>query len=130
MWTNFLLKGDPIYKIFGDEIPSLKDSEIREMHFLAAGAAILLSIDIKDFPNNVPIKWRDFNTVTLELYLIGVSKVNINGWNNNIVADVKISNWENVIKIEMISINFYFVAECKFLDLSSIKAYLKLNSDT
>ena len=91
-WTNLLQNAQSIEAIFG-RVPSLEKAQIREIVFNEDGPTTLLRLDLSEFPEKPPEKWKrlGYNRVQLRLLCLGVKSVKHDGWGTNNTADIVLS---------------------------------------
>lgn len=124
-WTGLLINPQGIRSIFPITDGLLDSVELHDIKLDRSGPTIVLRFNLEAYPENPPKKWemQGFNCVQLELRLIDVTAVSINGWSNvsNIRLEMESMNGE--INVRGANEFFKFEICAKFANIGKIWAY-------
>lgn len=124
-WVDALSDAGPIKGVYRQEVPSLAGVVLHEICLHRDGPRITLRFDLPSFPADPPKKWVDqgFGIAQIELMLIGIEKLSLQGWSNQVTADVSIVYEGERIRARLSSaeVNADITAESALV--SSISAY-------
>jgi len=125
-WTDILLNPEKIKHLFRDESTSLDAINLYEVVLHTDGACVTLRFDLASFPQHPPPKWtaQGYNRVQVQLSLIGVASLSIQGWQPTCQMDlslvageenVRLSGSDGLITIDVLA---------EFVKLDSVSAYV------
>jgi Immunity protein 50 len=127
-WLEFTENPKAISSLF-DPIPSLNGVEIMSIKLARDGPTADLAIGLSECPFSAPSKWRgpDANAVVVELQLMGLESVEIEGWSTANWADIEIvrksaAQLELLARTEKIRIHCVF----GFLRILGVSPYTRV----
>lgn len=90
-WYELAMNPSAISSLYV-EVPPLQSVRIRELTLEHTGN-VLVSIDLPELPNRVPIRWRrqTYVTMYLQLQLFHVQQLHLSGWLGSNPVDLSIS---------------------------------------
>lgn len=100
--------------IFG-KCPNFLGAEIMNVEINRDGPAMKIKIMTNEEVINKPKRWTDFNVVYIELLIVGVSNLKINGLGtNNIIKNLDISSENDEAAFKLVCENKMNI-ECNFV---------------
>lgn len=125
-WTDTLLNPEKFKHIFRGEAMSLDAIELHEVLLHRDGPRVTLRFDLDGYPQDPPPKWaaQGCNRVQVQLTLIGVKSLSIQGWSTACTMDlslvssegkVRLSGSDGVVAIDVLA---------DFVDLGAVTAYV------
>ena len=127
-WYNYVESIESLKSIYGEDIPSLKEIKVKEIIFYQDGPRIVSKIDLPVLPKSLPVKWKakGYNTISIELQFIEISKLSFIDWKLINRCSVEILKKSEILHVTFsgdITLNL----ECKWLHVNSISAYENLD---
>lgn len=122
LWIDCLSRNHIMYKLY-DNIPELINVRVEEFSFLESGNKIKIIFDLPVFADYPPLKWKECNTISVELNFWNITDFEFKNkfLNSSYICSILITN-ENALKITLFgSINCEFKAE--FGMIQKIHAY-------
>ncbi len=100
-WLDLLANPDTIKAIYHDTVPSLNSVNIYEVIFHQDGPRVTLRFDLSIYPAAQPKKWESqgFNTVQVQLDIVGVTKSSFTGWETKNLVDIELSGLDNSVRL-------------------------------
>lgn len=124
-WVELLSGGQSIKAIYGEKTPSLDQIELHSIFLHRDGARAVLTFDIRELPNTIPEKWDrvHINKVQLSLMAIGIKDLELSGWNEKGIVDMKILRADKGVEVQICAsdISMKLVALSVFVE--KISAY-------
>jgi hypothetical protein len=106
-----------------NKLPLIDDVILKKIILDWEGPSIIFHLDLNDYPENPPRKWKtsNFNTVHLELDVSLEKLVSLTGWNNETRGTFQFLD-DNLLLVK----GEEFQLECKYssLCISKISAYM------
>jgi hypothetical protein len=128
-WTNFLANPKSLTSIFSTP-PSLENIRLLRLHLDENGPTLRLEVDINDYPDTPPPKWKEqgFNQVQLQLSFFPIESINITGWCTDNVGLIEFKSTETGIAViaDMATLSLRFECESCFCD--KVSGYLNSTS--
>ena len=99
-WLDLLEDDRGLSAIYGDEVPSLTCVALHEISLHRDGPRVTLRFDLPEYPVHPPEKWlvNEFNVVQVQLMLIGVEDVSLQGLTRDPRVDLTLERDGQVIK--------------------------------
>lgn len=125
-WTDLLVDAASIKAIYGAALPTLDEIDLHEIILHRDGPNVTLRFDLKCFPKNPPKKWLNagFNCVQLQLLASDIEDLQIQGWQTDIITNIKINKQESKIRLHASNEKFRIDLVFCFLIIKNISAYL------
>ncbi|BFI43932.1 hypothetical protein YKD1_03510 [Yersinia pseudotuberculosis] len=126
-WTDLLIDEKKISSIYSDELPTLERVDLHEITFHRDGPKVILRFNLEKYPSKPPKKWvvQEFNTVQIQLTILDVKDVILSGWiKTSYVVDISVERYDSLINLCIENDIFSLRIKSKFLDVSSISAYM------
>jgi hypothetical protein len=100
-WTEFVADATPLTAIFGEQVPSAKGWVLHDLLLSRDGPELRFRVDLPGYPIQPPAKWRaaGFNTVQLQLAVIGVRDLSLRGLATSMIGDLGLSRREGAIAL-------------------------------
>lgn len=127
-WTSHLVDSKHIDSIYRADIPVLNEVDIHEIVFNRDGPTISITLNLNEYPINPPQKWVDqkFNTVQIKIALIDIEEVELSGWiSTTYIACIDINKIDGKITLNLTGGDLNLSIKARFIDVSSISAYMK-----
>ncbi|MGW8380521.1 Imm50 family immunity protein [Streptomyces sp. ODS28] len=123
-WVSALADATPILKVFDGSPPALHGVRVHEVTVQANGPQLLLRVDLAEFPDSPPPKWRmqGFNTVQVEINLVGARDLRLEGFGRDLVVDVELEK-EELVHLSVDSPDFRLSAVADAVLLAKVSAY-------
>lgn len=108
IWTDYLINDRGIKAIYALALPSLDAVEVRQVTFKIDGPTISLGLELPEFPENPPAKWRDkgHNRVYVRLDFSGVRDVELKEWTTVGRAAIALRKEDALIGVRVIGEQF------------------------
>lgn len=89
-WLDAVDDPRALRAIYGDDVPPLTAVPVHEICLHRDGPRLVLRLDLPRYPLAPPAKWtaQGFDTVQIQLMLIDVLELSIDGWSSDPVADI------------------------------------------
>ncbi|GAA1700347.1 hypothetical protein GCM10009745_53930 [Kribbella yunnanensis] len=123
-WIAALSNPKPILAVYGGALPSLDRVYVQELTLSPNGPALVVRLDVMEFPVDPPAKWvRDeMNVVQLELTFGALQSVKVTHFSLNPICNFKIQkNGSVTFSGESDSVDFQGVSDAVLL--TKISAY-------
>jgi len=124
-WLELVTNPDPIFAIFGSEIPTLDNIDLHEIILHREGPKAILRFDLKDYPKQPPKKWLagQFNKVQLKLQAFGLQDLKLYGFQNRCIVDLTVFEDKGTIHLGYESAESSLTLEAVALIIDGITAY-------
>lgn len=128
MWSEYTMNPQIINNIFSAE-PSLANIELKMVKFHREGPIIEVHINLNDYPECPPKKWKkgNYNCVVLEIKFIDVANISMNGWESLNKVDLSIKKQLDLFYIEILNNSFDLKFFAKHIFIGKISAFKKQN---
>jgi hypothetical protein len=126
MWAEFL-ESPKAVEMFNPE-PSLDNVRLSALLLDHNGPAVTMTIQVRDYPVNPPVKWRiqQYNTVTIEVQGVGLEQITMAGWAvDNLVSMVINRLPEGKLSLHATGQATEIEMRCGWLRILGVKPYRK-----
>lgn len=96
-WLDAVDDARAVRAIYGDDVPSLTAVPVHEIRLHRDGPRVTLRFDLSSYPATPPRKWAGLNTVQVQLTLVDVLELSVEGWSNDPVADLSLTRDGDVL---------------------------------
>jgi hypothetical protein len=129
-WLDVLSDAGPIRGVYGDEVPPLAGIVVHEISLHRDGPRATLRVDLPIFPSQPPPKWKaqGFNTVQIQLMLIGINELVLRGWDSNIRGNLSIAREGDLIRAQLATPQVEIDIRADAALVSTISAYHDVSS--
>jgi hypothetical protein len=123
-WLELTENPKAVTSLF-DLPPALEDVEVMSIKLNRDGPTVELALDLREFPNSPPSRWKRSaaNTVTLTLQLLGIGSIALNGWSATNNARVSIRRDDHRIEVTAEGPTTQIRCLCDFIRISGVSAY-------
>jgi Immunity protein 50 len=124
-WVDLLSEPQGIRASYGDHVPDLTAVDLHEVILHRDGPRATLRLDLPEFPESPPRKWADqgFNVVQVDLMLVGVVCLSIDGWVTRAIVGLAVERREDVVSLRTTSGPVTINIDARALVLSRMSAY-------
>jgi hypothetical protein len=126
-WFNCLPIADiaPLRNIFGEDMLSTNQIDIRKISFDRDGPSISFEIDVDDFPKSPPSKWieNQYNRITMTLVATGVQKLLVQNISTKLSATLDISTVDRLLRLQIKNSPMKIDLLADFIYVKQISAY-------
>lgn len=124
-WVFLTTNPEKIASVFSDDLPELFNVDLHEINMHRDAAAVTLRVDLLEYPNTPPKKWRDagYNRVQIVLSFSGVYDLDLKGWTENCSLDLFVTSQNGRIKLSTSEGKVRIELTADFLSVDSISAY-------
>ncbi|MCT8350202.1 immunity 50 family protein [Photorhabdus temperata] len=123
-WTD--LPGSELMRRVYSNPPFINEIDIFSIDVKRDGPTVIMSFDlVNSLPDKTPDKWgKDFNRCRAGIYCFGVSDLNMQGIETDMVAkvDIKIMDNKNIVSIKNNDINIKII--CSHISLTGPSVYI------
>ncbi|WP_238399269.1 immunity 50 family protein [Photorhabdus bodei] len=124
-WTD--LPGSELMKRVYSNPPSINEIDIFSIDVKRDGPTVIMSFDlVNSLPDKTPDKWgKDFNRCRAGIYCFGVSNLNMQGIETDMVTkiDIKMMDNNNIVSIKNNDIDIKFI--CSHISLTGPSVYIR-----
>ncbi|NDL01392.1 hypothetical protein GPY23_21415 [Photorhabdus bodei] len=107
--------------------PSINEIDIFSIDVKRDGPTVIMSFDlVNSLPDKTPDKWgKDFNRCRAGIYCFGVSNLNMQGIETDMVTkiDIKMMDNNNIVSIKNNDIDIKFI--CSHISLTGPSVYIR-----
>lgn len=125
MWTELIENPKAITAIFS-AIPSLDQVQLLRITLSRDGPTVDLAIALNEYPENPSPRWEksQSNAVVLEIQLMGISALSIEGWSLDNVVTLKLERRESgQLQLEAIDSTLRFKCNFGWLRITGVTPY-------
>ncbi|MCF6525064.1 Imm50 family immunity protein [Streptomyces sp. JJ36] len=126
-WTTILSDAGGIDHVYGGYPPELAQVRLHEVTVHRDGPRVTLRLDLPLYPQSPPKKWltQGFNTVQINLMLVGVRGISLLGFSANPLVDVEIrETGSGCVEVKIDAPELKFSATGMSLLVSNVSAYM------
>jgi hypothetical protein len=107
------------------EVPQLRGIRVMSVFVQDDGPTMLIRCCLPTFPDRPPLKWqhRAYNAAVLELRLLGVSGVRLEGWSNDNVGTVALTRNESSVRLEISGSRILVAADALDAEITHVEGY-------
>lgn len=124
-WLDALDDPQGIRAIYGDDVPSLTAVPIHEVCLHRDGPRVVLRFDLPRYPTDPPQKWtaQGFNTVQVQLMLVDILELSLDGWSNESVVDLSLERDDKGVTVATLAGSARCHVRARAAFVTSISAY-------
>jgi len=124
-WLEIAQNPEAVSSLF-DTPPSLQGVEVFAVNIDRDGPTVELKIALREYPKAPPARWQmqGANTVVMNLQLVAVAHIEIQGWSTTNRADIEIArSSEGHLQVVVAGGSFKMMARFGFLRIVGLSAY-------
>lgn len=126
VWLDLLEDATSLRSLYGNYTPSLEPVHLHEISLHRDGARVNLRFDLEEYPKDPPKKWRilGFNTVQVQLALIGIRELSLRGWSSRMDAKMSLSREVDCLRVIMSTSFMAIDIKAEWAMMVKVSAYL------
>jgi hypothetical protein len=124
-WLDAVDDPRGVRAIYGDDVPPLTAVPVHEVCLHRDGPRLVLRLDLPRYPRDPPAKWtaQGFDTVQIQLMLVDVLELSIDGWSNDPVADISLERDGDAVTVLASAATTRCRARARAATVTEVSAY-------
>jgi Immunity protein 50 len=124
MWLQFVENATAVTSVFAAP-PSLEMIRVLSINLNQEGPTVRIALALNDYPSKPSPRWsRTANAVTLNLLMLGVDTVTLEGWCTDNIATIDIERQESgLLQITVKGSKLGLSVSCGWIQIDGLEPY-------